>query len=59
MPSKRLLELTDDQLYRAARKLAGTALTPDDVLLDIGVGNLRRFRDNGPDKAVVTPNLAA
>ena len=55
VPSKRLLELTDHQLYRAARKLAGTALTPDDVLLDIGVGNLRRFRDNGTDNSVVTP----
>jgi hypothetical protein len=53
--SKRLLDLTDDQMYRAARKLAGTSLTPEDALLDIGVGSLRRFRDNGTDKAVGTP----
>lgn len=55
MPAKRLLELSDKQMYRAARKLAGTALRPNDALLDIGVGNLRRFRDNGTDKPVVTP----
>lgn len=55
MAIKGLLELTDDQLHGAARKLAGTALTPEDVLLDIGVANLQRFRDNGTDKPVVTP----
>lgn len=55
MLSKRVTELTDDQLRWAARKLAGAALTAEDVLLDIAVGNLRRFRDNSIDKPVVTP----
>jgi hypothetical protein len=54
-PRIRILELNDGQLNWAARNLAGGALTSDDVLLDIGVGNLRRFRDNGAEKPVVTP----
>src|SRR5215469_11259879 len=45
----------DKQLEWAVRKAAGDALKPDDVLLDIEVGNLKRFRDNGLDKPVVTP----
>jgi len=45
----------DKQLEWAARKAAGDALKPDDPLLDVEVGNLRRFRDNGVDKPVVTP----
>ena len=45
----------DKQLEWAVRKAAGDALKPDDVLLDVEVGNLKRFRDNGIDKPVVTP----
>jgi hypothetical protein len=47
--------IMEKQLEWAARKAAGSALKPDDVLLDVEVGNLRRFRDNGIDKPVVTP----
>jgi hypothetical protein len=45
----------DSRLDWAARKLAGTALTPDDELLGFGEGRLRRFGENGADKTVVTP----
>ena len=48
-------QVTDKQLEWAARKAAGSALKPDDSLLDIEVGNLKRFRDNGADKSIVTP----
>jgi hypothetical protein len=51
----RVNDLADDVLMRVARKLAGAALTADDVLLDVTAGNLLRFRDNGVDQPVVTP----
>ena len=49
---------TDKQLEWAARKAAGDVLSPDDELLDIAVGNLKRFRDNGIDKAVTQKRWA-
>jgi hypothetical protein len=42
----------DKQLEWTARKLAGEALRPDDVLLDIEVGKLKRLRDSGMEKAL-------
>src|SRR5262249_8212950 len=45
----------DKQLEWAIRKAAGDALKPADVLLDVEVGNVKRLRDNGIDKPVVTP----
>ena len=42
----------DKQVEWTARKLAGEALRPDDVLLDIEVGKLQRLRGNGIEKAV-------
>lgn len=50
--SGRSARWTDKQLERAARRAAGEALRPDDVLLDIEVGKLKRYRDNGTEKAV-------
>ena len=50
-------QTVDRQLEWAARKAAGSALKPSDTLLDIEVGNLNRFRDNGIDKPVVTPKM--
>ncbi len=47
-PTGRLLE-------RLARRIAGGALTPDDLLLDIESGHLRRFRNNGAEKPLVMP----
>ena len=55
MIADRFPRLIDKQLEWAARKAAGDALKPDDALLDVEVGNVRRFRDNGVDKPVVTP----
>jgi len=52
--SERSPRRTDRQLEWTARKAASDVLKPDDELLDIEVGNLRRFRDNGIDKAVTT-----
>jgi hypothetical protein len=52
--SSRITQHTDSRLDWAARKLAGTALTPDDDLLDFEQGHLRRFADGGADKPVVT-----
>jgi hypothetical protein len=48
-------KLPDRTLERLARKLAGSALADSDSLLGTEVGNLRRFRDNGTDQAIVTP----
>lgn len=59
MIPERAPQLTDRQLEWGARKAAGDALQPGDVLLDIEVGNLKRFRDNGVDKPVVTPKAWA
>lgn len=42
----------DKQLESTARKLAGEALRPYDVLLDLDVGKLKRLRSNGAEKAV-------
>jgi hypothetical protein len=55
MIPERMAKITDKQLEWAARKAAGDALKPSDALLDIEVGNLKRFRDNGIDKPVMTP----
>lgn len=52
---QRVLQYTDEKLARAARTLAGSALTPSDSLLGIEVGNLRRVREDGRDKPIVTP----
>jgi hypothetical protein len=49
---------TDKQLEWAARKAAGDALKPDDELLDIAVGNLKRLRDNGIERAVAPKRWA-
>jgi hypothetical protein len=51
----RLQQLSDDQLGQAARELAGDALAPADKLLDIELGNLRRFQDNGIEQQVPAP----
>jgi hypothetical protein len=50
--SERTPRWTGKQLEWAARKAAGEALRPDDVLLDIEAGNLKRFKDNGTEKPV-------
>lgn len=42
------------RLGYATRKLAGAAFTPDDELLDVEEGHLRRFADGGADKPIVT-----
>jgi hypothetical protein len=44
--------LEDRPLVWAVRKAAGKALEPDELLLGIEAGNLRRFRDNGVDQPV-------
>jgi hypothetical protein len=46
------LHRDDRLLVWAARKAAGKALEPDESLLGIEAGSLRRFRDNGIDKPV-------
>ncbi len=55
MLSDRAPQLTDKQLEWAARKRAGAALTAEDSLLDIEIGNLKRFHDNGVEKTIVAP----
>lgn len=44
----------DSQLAWAARKLAGAALAPDDELLGLEQGHLRRLADGGAEQPVVT-----
>ena len=56
--SERALSWNDKRLERLTRKLAGTVLKPEDKLLDIDVGNLRRLRENGSDKAVALKQWA-
>ena len=56
--SERPPRRTDKQLEWMARKAAGDVLKPDDELLDIEVSNLRRYRDNGIDKAVTPKRWA-
>jgi hypothetical protein len=52
--SSRSPQPANSRLDWAARKLAGNALTADDVLLDFEEGHLRRFGDEGAEKPVVT-----
>ena len=57
--SERNTQASGRQLEWAARRAAGGALKPDDVIVDIEVGKLKRYRDNGVDKPIVTPKLWA
>jgi HPt (histidine-containing phosphotransfer) domain-containing protein len=56
---ERNAQLVDKHLERLARRVAKGVLKPADELLDIEVGNLKRFRDNGIDRPVVTPKTWA
>jgi hypothetical protein len=59
MAAERKTQVTGRQLEWAARRAAGGALKPDDVILDVEVGKLKRFRDNGVDTPIVTRNRLA
>jgi hypothetical protein len=54
MAAERRTQVTGRQLEWLARRAAGGALKPDDVILDVEVGKLKRFRDNGVDTPIVT-----
>ncbi len=58
MISEGALSWNHKRLERLTRKLAGNVLKPEDELLDIEVGNLRRFRGDGSDKAVALKQWA-